>query len=183
MAYKIKSKLDAKETESLKKQLGFKNIMQVPKLKSIVLSMTTKDLISNKSLLTDLQKQLSTISGQKPMVTYAKKSIANFKLRENTPIGIKVTLRNQKMDNFFIKLISIILPRTKDFKGLSKKSFDGSGNYNIGIKEQIAFPEIDFDKINKLYGVNISIVTSAKDDASAFKLFEALGFPFSKGGN
>lgn len=174
------SNLSSAQKKTLCKELHLSNIMQTPKIKSIVISMTTKDIVANKNVLTDLEKQLAQITGQKPLVTYAKKSIANFKLRAMNPIGVKVTLRGKNMNNFLYKLINIILPRTRDFKGLSLKSFDGEGNYNIGIREQISFPEIDYDKVRKIYGVNISIVTSAKNNNEGIELFKMIDFPFVK---
>lgn len=159
------------------KTLKHKNIMQAPLITNIVVSTSTKDATTSKTVIGDLQKQLAIITGQKPIVTKARKSIAGFKLREETPIGCKVTLRGAIMTSFFDKLVTIIFPRIRDFRGFSKKSFDGQGNFNLGIKEQLVFPEIDYDKIKKLYGMNITINTSAKSNHEGYVLLKELGFP------
>jgi large subunit ribosomal protein L5 len=164
----------------LKSEFQYTNPMQVPTLKSIVLNLTTGDAIVNPKVLDNSLAELAAITGQKPQLTRAKKSIATFKLREGMPIGVKVTLRKDRMWEFFDRLVSVALPRVRDFRGLSQKGFDGSGNYNMGITEQIIFPEIEYDKIDKIRGMNISIVTSAKTDKEGMALLDALGFPFFK---
>ena len=172
--------LTKENINELMQKLNIKNIYCVPRIEKIVLSSSSKDLITNKKLIDDLENQLAIIAAQKPKITYAKKSIANFKLRENSPIGVKVTLRRDNMNEFYYKLINIICPRIRDFQGFSEKGFDSQGNYNLGIKEQIFFPEIDYDKIKKTWGVNISIITSAKNKKGAYELLKILKFPFRK---
>jgi large subunit ribosomal protein L5 len=162
------------------KKFGYTSVMQVPKLDKIVINMGVGDAIQNSKLLDAAVEDLTTISGQKPIITKAKKSIANFKLRENVAIGCKVTLRGERMYQFFDKLISISLPRVRDFRGLSKDSFDGRGNYTIGVKEQLIFPEIVFDKVVKVRGMDIVIVTTAKTDEEGRELLALLGMPFRK---
>ena len=152
--------------------------MEVPRLKKITLNMGLGSAVDDKKLLETGVEELTQISGQKAVYTYAKKSIANFKLREGMPIGCKVTLRKEKMYDFFEKLIKISLPRVRDFRGLSQKSFDGRGNYTLGIKEHIIFPEIDFDRIDKIKGLDITITTTAKNDQEALELFKQFNFPF-----
>ncbi len=156
----------------------YKNIMQVPKLQKVVLNMGLGEAIQNIKLLDSATAELKMIAGQHPVITRAKKSIAAFKLREGMPIGCMVTLRRERMYDFFNKLVGIALPRVRDFRGLSGKAFDGRGNYSLGIKEQIIFPEIDFDKIDKIKGLNISVVTSAKTDEEGKELLRLLGMPF-----
>lgn len=158
--------------------LKVKSPMEVPRLKKITLNMGLGSAVSDKKVLESAQEELSQITGQKAVLTYAKKSIANFKLREGMPIGCKVTLRKEKMYDFFEKLIKISLPRTRDFRGLNPKSFDGRGNYTLGVKEHIIFPEIDFDKIDKIKGLDITITTSAKNNQEAMELFKQFNFPF-----
>ncbi|WBL31255.1 50S ribosomal protein L5 [Candidatus Phytoplasma sacchari] len=163
---------------TLKEIFNFKSLMQLPKVEKIVVNMGVGDAISNVKLLDDLAEQMTLICGQIPIVTKAKKSISNFKLREGMPIGLKVTLRRSKKEFFLNKLIKIVFPRIRDFRGLSNKSFDGKGNYSFGIKEQIVFPEIDLDKVKKVQGMDICIVTTAKNDSDARKLLEFYGMPF-----
>jgi len=163
---------------NLMEQLKFKSPMEVPKLLKITLNMGLGSAVSDKKILESAQQELTQISGQKAVLTYAKKSIANFKLREGMPIGCKVTLRNEKMYDFFEKLIKISLPRTRDFRGLNPKSFDGRGNYTLGVKEHIIFPEIDFDRIDKIKGLDITITTNAKNNQEAMELFKQFHFPF-----
>jgi large subunit ribosomal protein L5 len=163
---------------SLAKDLGFKNRMQVPKLHKIVLNMGLGEAISNNKLMETAVVQLAQISGQKPVITRARKSIANFKLREGQAIGLMVTLRGQRMYEFFDRLVSIALPRVRDFKGVSAKAFDGKGNYTLGIREQIIFPEINYDEIEKIKGLNVTIVTTARNDDESRALLRALGLPF-----
>jgi len=163
---------------SLMDQFKYKSPMEVPKLKKITLNMGLGSAVNDKKILETGADELTQISGQKAILTYAKKSIANFKLREKMPIGCKVTLRKEKMYDFFEKLIKISLPRVRDFRGLSQKSFDGRGNYTIGIKEHIIFPEINFDRIDKIKGLDITITTTAKNDQEALELFKQFNFPF-----
>ncbi len=159
-------------------QFKLKSPMEVPRLMKITLNMGLGSAVSDKKVLESAQQELTQISGQKAVLTYAKKSIANFKLREGMPIGCKVTLRKEKMYDFFEKLIKISLPRTRDFRGLSTSSFDGRGNYTLGIKEHIIFPEINFDRIDKIKGLDICIITSAKNNQEAMELFKQFNFPF-----
>ncbi|MBJ40816.1 MAG: 50S ribosomal protein L5 [Gammaproteobacteria bacterium] len=163
---------------SLMEQFKLKSPMEVPRLMKITLNMGLGSAVSDKKVLESAQQELTQISGQKAVLTYAKKSIANFKLREGMPIGCKVTLRKEKMYDFFEKLIKISLPRTRDFRGLSTSSFDGRGNYTLGIKEHIIFPEINFDRIDKIKGLDICIITSAKNNQEAMELFKQFNFPF-----
>ncbi|MCP4625059.1 MAG: 50S ribosomal protein L5 [bacterium] len=157
----------------------YKNIMEVPRLEKVVLNMGLGEAIQNIKLLDAAAEELKTIAGQKPVITRAKKSIAAFKLREGMPIGCMVTLRRERMYNFFYKLVNIALPRVRDFRGISGKAFDGRGNYSLGVKEHIIFPEVDFDKIERIKGLNISVVTSAKTDEEGKELLRILGMPFS----
>ncbi|HBP25438.1 MAG TPA: 50S ribosomal protein L5 [Acholeplasmatales bacterium] len=165
---------------ALMKKFGYKSVMQAPKLDKIVINMGVGEAINNSKLLDAAVEDMTTISGQKPIITKAKKSIAAFKLRENVAIGCKVTLRGKRMYNFFDKLIAISLPRVRDFRGLSKDSFDGRGNYTLGIKEQLIFPEINYDKVLKVRGMDIVIVTTAKTDEEGRELLTLLGMPFQK---
>ena len=165
---------------NLTKKFNYTTKMQVPKIEKIVLNMGVGDAISDQKFLDAAVKDLEAIAGQKPVITTAKKSIAGFKLREGNKIGCKVTLRGDRMYNFLDKLISISLPRVRDFRGLSPKSFDGRGNYTIGIKEQIIFPEINFDEVEKVRGMDIVIVTTAKTNEEAYDLLKELGVPFRK---
>ncbi|TMB29539.1 MAG: 50S ribosomal protein L5 [Deltaproteobacteria bacterium] len=152
--------------------------MQVPKIEKIVVNMGLGEAISNNKLVEQAQEQMMAISGQKPVITKARKSIANFKLREGQSIGAMVTLRKDRMYEFFDRLVSVALPRVRDFKGVSSKSFDGKGNYTLGIREQIIFPEINYDKIEKIKGMNITIVTTAKNDEEGRALLRHMGMPF-----
>ena len=156
----------------------YKNVMQVPKLEMVVLNMGLGEAIQNIKLLDSASEELQIVAGQHPVITRAKKSIAAFKLREGMPIGCMVTLRRIRMYDFFYKLVNTALPRVRDFRGISGKAFDGRGNYSLGIKEQIIFPEIDFDKIDRIKGLNISIVTTAKTDEEGKELLRLLGMPF-----
>ena len=163
---------------SLMEQMKVSSPMEVPRLTKITINMGLGSAVNDKKILETAQSELSQIAGQKAVLTYAKKSIANFKLREGMPIGCKVTLRKEKMYDFFEKLIKISLPRTRDFRGLNPSSFDGRGNYTLGIKEHIIFPEIDFDKIDKIKGLDICITTSAKNNEEAMELLKLFNFPF-----
>lgn len=162
----------------LNEEFGYANAMMVPRLKKIVLNVSMKEAIQNVKLLEAASDELALITGQKPVIRRAKKSIAGFKLRENMPIGTSVTLRRQRMWEFFDRLVSLTMPRIRDFRGVSRKAFDGRGNYSLGLKEQIVFPEIDYDKVTKIHGMNITFVTTAKTDAEALALLEHLGMPF-----
>ncbi len=164
----------------LKEKFGYKNNMQIPRLKKIVLNMGLGEAIQNIKVLDGAAEELMAIAGQKPVVTRAKKSIAAFKLRAGMPIGCMVTLRRRRMYDFYQKLVNIALPRVRDFRGVSPKAFDGAGNYSLGIKEHIIFPEIDYDKIDKIKGMNISIVTSAKTDEEGRELLRLMGMPFRR---
>ncbi|HEX8951543.1 MAG TPA: 50S ribosomal protein L5 [Polyangia bacterium] len=162
----------------LKKELGLANSMEVPRIKKITINMGLGEAISNPKLMDSAVDELRAISGQQPVVTKAKKSIATFKLREGQKIGAMVTLRRDRMYEFFDRLVNLALPRVRDFKGVSPKAFDGRGNYSLGIREQIIFPEINFDRVDKIKGMNISIVTSARTDDHGRALLKVLGMPF-----
>ena len=162
----------------LKETFNYKNIMQVPKLEKIVLNMGLGEAIQNIKLLDSAVEELKMISGQQPVITRARKSVAAFKLREGMPIGCTVTLRRDRMYDFFYKLVNIALPRVRDFRGLSAKSMDGNGNYTLGIREHIIFPEIDYDKIDRIKGLNISVITTAATDEEGRELLRLLGMPF-----
>jgi len=164
----------------LQKKFGYKSVMQVPRIEKITLNMGVGEAISDKKVLEHATNDLTAISGQKPVTTVARKSVAGFKIREGYPIGTKVTLRGERMWEFLERLISISIPRIRDFRGLNPKSFDGRGNYSMGVREQIIFPEIDYDKIDKIRGLDITITTSAKDNEEGHALLSAFGFPFKK---
>ncbi len=164
----------------LMEHFGYKNPHQVPKIEKVILNMGLGEAIENPKILDSAVEELTLISGQKPVVTRARKSIAAFKLREGMPIGCCVTLRRRRMYDFLTKFINIAIPRIRDFRGVSPKAFDGKGNYTLGIKEQIIFPEIDYDKIDKIKGMNVTIVTSAKTDDESRYLLDTLGMPFRK---
>ena len=164
----------------LQNQFSYKSSMQIPKLEKIVINMGCGDAVANSKVLDDAVEELTLIAGQKPVVTKAKKSIANFKLREGMPIGCKVTLRGERMYQFFDKLVSISLPRVRDFRGVNPNAFDGRGNYTLGVKEQLIFPEINFDKIKKIRGMDIVVVTTANTDEEVRTLLSLLGMPFRK---
>lgn len=164
----------------LKARSGYDNIMQVPRLEKIVLSIGLGEATQDPKALESAEKHLGMISGQRPVTTRAKKSISAFKLRAGVPIGMMVTLRGKRMYDFFDKLVSVVLPRLRDFRGLSRDSFDGRGNYNMGMREQIVFPEIDYDKVDKIRGLEVTIVTTAKSDDEARDLLELMGMPFRR---
>ena len=166
--------------KSLMEKFNYSSRMQAPKIEKIVLNIGVGDAVSNSKLLDEAVNELSLISGQKPVITKAKKSIAGFKLREGAPIGCKVTLRGERMYEFLDKLVNISLPRVRDFRGVSNNSFDGRGNYTLGVKDQLIFPEINFDKVNKLRGMDIVFVTTAKTDEEGHELLAQLGMPFKK---
>ncbi len=161
-------------------EFGYKNRMKVPKIQKVVLNMGLGEAIQNPKILDSALEELTQIAGQRAVITRARKSIAAFKLRAGMPIGCRVTLRGKKMFDFLTKLIAVAIPRIRDFRGISRKAFDGRGNYSMGIKEHIIFPEVDYDKIDKIKGLNITIVTSAKTDKEAFCLLNAIGMPFRK---
>lgn len=166
--------------KSMIEKFGYKNVMEVPKLEKITINMGLGEAKENAKLMETAVEELGLISGQKPVVTKSKKSIANFKVRQGMPVGAKVTLRGDSMYEFADKFFNVSLPRVRDFKGLSKNSFDGRGNYSLGIKEQLIFPEINYDKVDKIKGMNIVFTTTAKTDEEAAALLEALGLPFEK---
>jgi large subunit ribosomal protein L5 len=163
---------------ALQKDLGYKNIMEVPRLDKIVVNVGMGEALQNAKSLDAAVQDIMTITGQRPIVTKARKSIASFKLREGNPIGVKVTLRGDRMWDFFDRLCNIALPRQRDFRGISADAFDGRGNYSLGLREQLAFPEIDFDKIDKIRGLEVTIVTTAQTDADGYHLLRHLGMPF-----
>ncbi|KKK37068.1 50S ribosomal protein L5 [Mesobacillus campisalis] len=177
---RLKEKFNKEITPALMSKFNYKSVMEVPKLEKIVINMGVGDAVANAKALDNAVEELAIISGQKPVITKAKKSIAGFRLREGMPIGAKVTLRGERMYQFLDKLISVSLPRVRDFRGISKKSFDGRGNYTLGVKEQLIFPEIDYDKVNKVRGMDIVIVTTANTDEEARELLTSFGMPFQK---
>jgi|SRR5690554_6764043 large subunit ribosomal protein L5 len=164
--------------KQLTEQFGYKSVMEVPRIEKIVLNMGVGEAVADKKIMENALADLEKISGQKPIVTKAKKSVASFKIRDGYPVGCKVTLRRERMYEFLDRLVSVAIPRIRDFRGVSAKSFDGRGNYNMGIKEQIIFPEIEYDKIDALRGMNITITTTAKSDEEARALLTAFSFPF-----
>lgn len=164
----------------LKDQFSYKSVMQVPRIDKITLNMGVGEAISDKKLLDNAVADLAAISGQKPLITKARKSVAGFKIRQGYPIGCKVTLRGERMWEFFERLVYIALPRTRDFRGLSMKSFDGHGNYSMGVREQIIFPEIDYDKVDRVRGLDVTITTTAQSDEEGRALLSAFNFPFRK---
>ena len=176
----LKEKYNAEVVPALMKKFGYKSIMQVPKLEKIVINMGVSEVKDNSKALDVAMGELEQIAGQRPIVTKAKKSIAAFKLREGMNIGCKVTLRSTKMYDFATKFFNVALPRVRDFRGVNPNSFDGRGNYNMGVKEQIIFPEIEYDKIDKVRGMDIVFVTTAKTDAEAYELLKLLGLPFAE---
>ncbi|MBC2576394.1 50S ribosomal protein L5 [Peptostreptococcus canis] len=180
MASRLQEKYNKEVAPALMEKFGYKNIMELPKLEKIVINMGAGDSKDNAKALEKAVEELEIISGQKPIITRAKKSVANFKLREGMPIGTKVTLRGDKMYYFMDKLVSVSLPRVRDFRGVNPNSFDGRGNYTLGVKEQLIFPEIEYDKVDKVRGMDIIFVTSAKTDEEARELIKLLGMPFSK---
>jgi large subunit ribosomal protein L5 len=181
MAARLKEKYHKEIKQALQKELNLENAMAVPRLEKIVLNMGLGEATQNNKLLDPLVGDLASISGQKPVTTKAKKSIAAFKVREGMAIGAMVTLRNDRMYEFLDRLVATALPRVRDFRGVSTKSFDGRGNYTLGLRDQLIFPEIDYSKVEKLKGLNITIVTTAKDDNSARALLKAFGMPFRQG--
>jgi large subunit ribosomal protein L5 len=177
---RLRERYESDVRKSLIEKFGYSNVHQVPKLEKVVINMSVGDAIANGKILDVAVKELETISGQKPVITKAKKSIAAFKLREGMNIGCKVTLRGRRMYVFLDKLFNIVLPRIRDFRGLSRKSFDGRGNYNLGLKEQLVFPEINFDRVEKARGMDIVIVTTARTDEEATEFLTQMGLPLQK---
>jgi large subunit ribosomal protein L5 len=177
---RLRERYESDVRKSLIEKFGYSNVHEVPKLEKVVINMSVGDAIANGKILDVAVKELETISGQKAVITKAKKSIAAFKLREGMNIGCKVTLRGQRMYVFLDKLFNIVLPRIRDFRGLSRKSFDGRGNYNLGLKEQLVFPEINFDRVEKARGMDIVIVTSARNDEEATEFLTQMGLPLQK---
>lgn len=179
----LKDKYHQEIQGQLKTDLGLKNVMAVPRLLKVVVSVALKEALTDKKILDTVSEQLTTITGQKPTIRKAKKSIAAFKLRLGEPVGMAVTLRGQRMYDFVEKLVGIVFPRVRDFHGISEKGFDGHGNYSVGFPEQIVFSEIDYGKIDKIRGLEVTIVTNAKDDTKGLALLKALGLPFRKNQN
>lgn len=177
---RLKEKFNNEISAELVKKFNYNSVMEVPKIEKIVVNMGIGDAVQNSKVLDSAVEELEAITGQKALVTKAKKSIATFRLREGMPIGAKVTLRGERMYEFFDKLISVSLPRVRDFRGISKKAFDGRGNYTLGVKEQLIFPEIDYDKVSKVRGMDIVIVTTANTDEEARELLTQFGMPFQK---
>lgn len=180
MAARMKERFLNEITPALMQKFNYTSVMQVPKIDKVVINMGVGDAVSNSKVLDAAVEDLRIISGQKPVVTRAKKSIAGFKLRENMPIGVKVTLRGERMYHFLDKLFNVSLPRVRDFQGVSNKAFDGRGNYTLGLKEQLIFPEIEYDKVDKVRGMDIVIVTTAQSDEESHELLAGLGMPFAK---
>ncbi|MGG1519913.1 50S ribosomal protein L5 [Paenibacillus oryzisoli] len=180
MAARLKDRYLNEITPALIQKFNYTTVMQVPKIEKVVINMGVGEAVSNSKVLDTAVEDLQKIAGQKPVVTRSKKAIAGFKLRENMPIGVKVTLRGERMYHFLDKLFNVSLPRVRDFRGISNKAFDGRGNYTLGLKEQLIFPEIEYDKVDKVRGMDIVIVTTAKSDEEARELLTQLGAPFVK---
>lgn len=176
----LKEKYNNEIVSSLMEKFNYKSVMQVPKVEKIVVNMGVGDAVQNSKALDMAVEELALITGQRPVITRAKKSIAGFRLREGMPIGAKVTLRGERMYDFLQKLVDVSLPRVRDFRGISKKAFDGRGNYTLGVKEQLIFPEINYDKVSKVRGMDVVIVTTANTDEEAAELLTQLGMPFQK---
>jgi large subunit ribosomal protein L5 len=175
----LKTLYEQQIKDGLQREFLYKNIHEIPKVIKIVLNRGLGEEGQNSKMLNSNLNELMLISGQKPIITYAKKAIAGFKIRENAPVGITVTLRKEKMYNFLNKLVNLALPRIRDFRGISKKNFDGNGNYNLGLKEQLIFPEIEYDSVDKIQGIDIAIVTTAKTDLEGLILLKSFGMPFT----
>ena len=180
MATRIKEKYLAEAVPALQQKFGYANVMQIPRLEKVIINMGLGDCKDNAKALESAVAELTQIAGQKPLVTKAKKSVANFKLRQGMNVGAKVTLRGSRMEEFMDKLVNIALPRVRDFRGVSAKAFDGRGNYALGIKEQLIFPEIEYDKVEKIRGMEMIFVTTAKTDEEAKELLRLLGMPFAQ---
>jgi large subunit ribosomal protein L5 len=181
MAERLKERYEGQIRKQLQDRFGYKNVNEIPRLEKVVVNMSVGEAIANPKALDAAVSELTAITGQKPVVTKAKKSIAAFKLREGTSIGAKVTLRGSRMYVFLDKLFNVVLPRIRDFRGLPARSFDGRGNYNLGLREQLVFPEINYDKVDKARGMDITIVTTAKTDEEATEFLVAMGLPIQKG--
>ena len=180
MATRIKEKYLAEAVPALQQKFGYKNVMEIPRLEKVIINMGLGDCKDNAKALENAVSELTQIAGQKPQVTQAKKSIANFKVREGMNVGAKVTLRGARMEEFIDKLVNIALPRVRDFRGVSAKAFDGRGNYSLGVREQLIFPEIEYDKVEKIRGMELILVTTAKTDEDARELLRLLGMPFQQ---
>jgi large subunit ribosomal protein L5 len=180
MAARLKDRFLNEITPGLMQKFNYTTVMQVPKIEKVVINMGMGEAVANSKVLDTAVEELRIISGQKPVITKAKKSIAGFKLREGMPIGVKVTLRGERMYHFLDKLFNVVLPRVRDFRGVSTKAFDGRGNYTLGLKEQLIFPEIEYDKVDKVRGMDIVIVTTAQSDEESRELLAQLGMPFTK---
>jgi large subunit ribosomal protein L5 len=178
MAARLRERYQKEVAPQIAKEFGIRNPMAIPRIEKVVVNMGMGEAIANSKILDTATEELRSITGQKPVITKAKKSIASFKLRQGMPIGVVVTLRGDRMYEFLDRLMSVALPRVRDFRGVSPKAFDGRGNYTIGIREQLIFPEIDFNKVDKLRGMNISIVTTARNDEQARALLKSMGMPF-----
>jgi len=179
----LKEKFNKEIAPAIKKQKGFKSIMRVPRMVKIVINRGVGETRENIKAIDISEKEVIAITGQKPLIIKSKKAIANFKLRANLPIGLKVTLRGERMYDFLYKLVNICLPKIRDFRGVNPKSFDGRGNYSLGLKEQLIFPEIDFERVDNVRGMDVSFITTASNDQEARELLEALGMPFRKDNN
>ncbi len=178
MVPRLRERYQKEIVPALMKEFNYRNVMAVPRLRKIVVNMGLGEAIQNAKLLDSATQELGLITGQRPVITRARKSIANFKLRKNMPIGAMVTLRGERMYEFIDRLMNVALPRVRDFRGLSTRAFDGRGNYTLGLRDQLVFPEVDYDKVDKIKGMNISIVTDARSDAEALALLRHFGMPF-----
>ncbi|HLR59569.1 MAG TPA: 50S ribosomal protein L5 [Pseudogracilibacillus sp.] len=176
----LKEKFNQEISPSMVEKFNYKSVMEVPRIDKIIINMGVGDAVQNSKVLDNAVEELALITGQKPVITHAKKSIAGFRLREGMPIGTKATLRGERMYDFLQKLVDVALPRVRDFRGISNKAFDGRGNYTLGVKEQLIFPEINYDDVGKIRGMDISIVTTAQTDEEARELLTQLGMPFKK---
>ncbi|MEZ4323443.1 MAG: 50S ribosomal protein L5 [Myxococcota bacterium] len=176
---RLREQYDAEIIGKLREEFAYTNPMQIPRLTKIVINMTTKDAVQNVKLLDSARDELTAIAGQRAVITKARRSIANFKLREGMPLGVRVTLRGSQMWEFLDRLISVAIPRIRDFRGINPKAFDGRGNYSLGLTEQIIFPEIDYDKVTRIHGMNIAFVTTAETDEEGRALLRLLGMPFA----
>ncbi len=177
---RLEAKYKKEIVPELQKKLGVENVHQIPKLEKIVISVCTSEAVQNSKIISAVQEEISAIAGQKAVITKSKKAISNFKLRAGLAIGVRVTLRRDRMWAFYDRLVTLALPRVRDFRGMPSRGFDGRGNYNMGLKEQIVFPEINYDRVDKVRGMNITICTSGGTDANGRALLESLGFPFRK---
>lgn len=179
MVARLKEKYNNEVMKQMAEKFGYKNVMEIPKVEKVIINMGVGEAVGNPKVLDTCVAEMTLIAGQKPIVTRAKKSIASFKIRQGMPIGAKVTLRGTRMYEFLDKLLNVALPRVRDFRGISPKSFDGRGNYSLGLKEQLIFPEIEYDKVDKIRGMEVVIVTTAKTDEEARELLKLMGMPFS----